>query len=152
MPLLERDRFGGVDTGRTSAHLTYVTDLRLHQMVKRFGPSHAQAAWDAGRAAINVIDDNIREEEIDCDFAWVPGYLHAPRDDSSRSLGKQLRQDVQLAAEFGLEACYLDSVPFMGTAGVRFANQATGFIRSNIWRACWNTFPGQNATFSKAPR
>ena len=27
--LLERDRLGYVDTGLTTAHLTYVTDLRL---------------------------------------------------------------------------------------------------------------------------
>jgi len=31
--LLERDRFGCCDTGHTTAHLTYVTDERLHRLV-----------------------------------------------------------------------------------------------------------------------
>jgi monoamine oxidase len=35
--LLERGRFAGADTGHTTAHLTYVTDERLHHLVKVFG-------------------------------------------------------------------------------------------------------------------
>lgn len=43
--LLERDRFGVGETGHTTAHLTCVTDARLHELVKTFGRDHAQAAW-----------------------------------------------------------------------------------------------------------
>src|SRR6185369_2699981 len=50
--LIERDRCAQLDTGNTTAHLTMVTDLRLPQLVKRFGRDHAQAVWDAGLAAI----------------------------------------------------------------------------------------------------
>src|SRR5437762_10485 len=53
--LLERDRFASADTGHTSAHLTYVTDLRLSELVRYFGRNHAQAVWDAGIAAITQI-------------------------------------------------------------------------------------------------
>ncbi len=35
--LLERGAFASVDTGHTTAHLTYVTDLRLSELVKNFG-------------------------------------------------------------------------------------------------------------------
>src|SRR5262245_36278794 len=64
--LFERDRLGGVDTRLTTAHLTYVTDARLHTLVSRFGRDAAQAAWDAGRAAMEQIRQNVRDEEIDC--------------------------------------------------------------------------------------
>ena len=60
------------------AHLTMVTDERLSALVKRFGRDHAQAAWDAGLAAIAQIDSIVADLELACDFAWVPGYLHAP--------------------------------------------------------------------------
>src|SRR5438105_4923560 len=53
--LLERDRCGSHDTGHTTAHLTHVTDLRLHKLVDTFGRDHAQAVWDAGLAAMNQI-------------------------------------------------------------------------------------------------
>lgn len=41
--LLERDRIGFVDTGLTTAHLTYVTDLRPAKLVRRFGADAASA-------------------------------------------------------------------------------------------------------------
>jgi glycine/D-amino acid oxidase-like deaminating enzyme/nitrite reductase/ring-hydroxylating ferredoxin subunit len=122
--LIERDRCGGGDTGHTTAHLTFVTDLRLHQLVDRFGRDHARAAWDAGRAAINQIHENVQREDLACDFAWVPGYQHVPRGDANRNEVKQLQRDAQLAGDLGFDAEFVDSIPFVETAGVRFANQA----------------------------
>jgi glycine/D-amino acid oxidase-like deaminating enzyme len=75
--LLERGRCADVDTAHTSAHLTMVTDTRLTELVSRVGRTHAQAVWDAGRAAIAQIDEIACEHEIDCGFKWVDGYLHA---------------------------------------------------------------------------
>ena len=113
-----------MDTSHTTAHLTFVTDLRLNKLVRRFGRDHAQAAWDAGRAAVNQIHDIVREEELECEFAPVPGYLHAPWGNSSSSERKQLEKDAQLAIELGFDAEFLDSIPFIENAGVRFSNQA----------------------------
>jgi glycine/D-amino acid oxidase-like deaminating enzyme len=76
--LLERERCAEIDTGHTTAHLSMVTDRRLADLVKTFGRDHAQAVWDAGLAAIAQIDAIVGEADIACDFAWVPGYLHAP--------------------------------------------------------------------------
>jgi glycine/D-amino acid oxidase-like deaminating enzyme/nitrite reductase/ring-hydroxylating ferredoxin subunit len=122
--LLERDRCGGGDTGHTTAHLTFVTDLRLHELVDRFGRNHAQATWDAGRAAMDQIDEIVKNEDLTCDFARVPGYLHARRGDGGSRALKQLTRDAQLAEELGFEAKKLDAVPFFETEGVRFADQA----------------------------
>jgi glycine/D-amino acid oxidase-like deaminating enzyme/nitrite reductase/ring-hydroxylating ferredoxin subunit len=118
--LLERSRFGGGDTGHTTAHLTHVTDERLPDLVKRFGVDHARAAWDAGRASMEQVHALVHAEGIDCDFAWVPGYLHAPPGQP----GDDLKEDAERAAELGFEARYLDVVPVAGTPGVRFARQA----------------------------
>src|SRR6478735_897515 len=75
--LIERERVASIDTGHTTAHLTYVTDLQLQELGRNFGNDHAQAAWDAGAAAIDEIERIVREERIDCEFARVPAYLHA---------------------------------------------------------------------------
>ncbi|MFN7984577.1 MAG: FAD-binding oxidoreductase [Vicinamibacterales bacterium] len=77
--VLERGRCLRADTGHTTAHLTMVTDARLSQLVSSLGRSHAQAVWDAGLAAINTIDEIVRALALDAGFAWVDGYLHAPR-------------------------------------------------------------------------
>src|ERR1043166_4129853 len=74
--LIERERVASVDTGHTTAHLTYVTDVQLHELAKNFGQDHAQAAWDAGAAAIDEIERIVAEEQSDCEFTRVPSYVH----------------------------------------------------------------------------
>src|SRR2546423_13495127 len=75
--LIERNQCACCDTGHTTAHLTCVTDARLYHLVKVFGRDAAKAFWEAGLAAIDQIDKIVRDRRIDCDFKWVPGYLHA---------------------------------------------------------------------------
>ena len=74
--LIERERVASIDTGHTTAHLTFVTDVGLHELADNFGDDHAQAAWDAGTAAIDEIERIVQEEEIQCEFTRAPGYLH----------------------------------------------------------------------------
>jgi glycine/D-amino acid oxidase-like deaminating enzyme/nitrite reductase/ring-hydroxylating ferredoxin subunit len=122
--LLERERLAARDSGHTTAHLTHVTDARLHELVKDFGCDHARAVWDAGAAAIDEIERVVREENIECEFSRVPGYLHAPVSGGQTDERPKLKKDAKLANEFGLSAAYLDRVPFINTPGVRFSDQA----------------------------
>ena len=122
--LLERARCATVDTGHTTAHLTMVTDTPLSELVRTFGREHAQAAWDAGLAAIGQIDKIVREESIECEFAWVPGYLHAVRDRSRPSKQIDFQDEAQLACDLGFDAAFDANVPLMGGPGVRFEDQA----------------------------
>jgi len=121
--LLERERCAEIDTGHTSAHLTMVTDLRATDLVNNFGRDHAQAAWDAGLAAIEQIASAVADLEIDCDFAWVPGFLHAPIGDG-RADARSFREEAALATALGFDADFVDQVPFVGGPGVRFNGQA----------------------------
>src|SRR5256885_2005235 len=75
--LLERQRCAAADTGHTTAHLTYVTDERLHHLVKVFGKDAAKAFWEAGVEAIDRISEIVRAKKMECEFSWVPGFLHA---------------------------------------------------------------------------
>jgi glycine/D-amino acid oxidase-like deaminating enzyme/nitrite reductase/ring-hydroxylating ferredoxin subunit len=122
--LLERGRCGGADTGHTTAHLTYVTDERLNQLVKFFGADAARAFWEAGAAAIDQIHQLVRDHEIDCDFKWVPGFLHGRLDGDSKDEREGLMQDAELARKFGFDATFMEAAPPAGRPGVQFANQA----------------------------
>jgi len=123
--VLERDRCAGVDTGHTSAHLTMVTDVRLGDLVKRFGRDHARAVWDASLAAIATIDELFREHASDARFEWVDGYLHSPvTGDKVGPENESLKEDAILAADLGFDAEYVETVPLMGRPGIRFTNQA----------------------------
>ncbi len=123
--VIERSRCMGGDTGYTTAHVTAVTDLRLSALRKSFGDDHARAAWDAGFAAIAQIDECVRTEAIDCDFAWVPGYLYANGGAESRPADlKALAAEAETATELGFDASYVERIPFVNRPGVRFEGQA----------------------------
>ena len=122
--VLERGKCGEIDTGHTTAHLTMVTDQRLSELVRRFGRSHAQAVWDAGRAAIAQIEQIAGDNEIDCAFSWVDGYLHAPNGETAEDAAESFREDATNARELGFDAEFLEDVPFAGGAGIRFPDQA----------------------------
>src|SRR5882762_5329294 len=44
--LIERAGCASIDTGHTTAHLTCVTDARLHELVDDFGKDRARAVWE----------------------------------------------------------------------------------------------------------
>jgi glycine/D-amino acid oxidase-like deaminating enzyme/nitrite reductase/ring-hydroxylating ferredoxin subunit len=121
--VLERDRLGGGDTGRTTAHLTAVTDRRISTLIKSFGRQTTSLVWQAGTAAINTIEAISQAEEIDCEFGRIPGYLHAsltgPGDES-----RDLRSEAEAARGLGIDATYVSAVPRLGVPGVRYSNQA----------------------------
>jgi glycine/D-amino acid oxidase-like deaminating enzyme/nitrite reductase/ring-hydroxylating ferredoxin subunit len=122
--VLERDRCARIDTGHTTAHVTMVTDVRLSELVKAFGREHAQAAWDAGLAAVAQIDEIIQREQIDCRFAWVPNYVHAPRAAAATVEDVDFREEAALASDLGFDATFVPDVPFIGRPGVRYDGQA----------------------------
>ena len=121
--VLERARCADIDTGHTSAHLTMVTDMALTKLVSSFGRDHAQAVWDAGCAAIAQIDALVRDEDIDCDFDWVPGYLHAVEERREVD-AESLREEAALASELGFDATFVDDVPLVRGPGVMLKDQA----------------------------
>jgi glycine/D-amino acid oxidase-like deaminating enzyme/nitrite reductase/ring-hydroxylating ferredoxin subunit len=122
--LIERDRVVSIDTGHTTAHLTYITDVGLQELAHDFGNDHAQAAWDAGAAAIDEIERILQDEDIQCGFTRVPAYVHVCSDDLSKKHISSLKKEAKLAAKLGFDAIYLESAPYFNLPAVRFPNQA----------------------------
>ncbi|MGV3774378.1 MAG: FAD-dependent oxidoreductase [Verrucomicrobiales bacterium] len=121
--LLEKDTVGGVDSSHTTAHLTYVTDEQLSSLAQDFGNDHARAAWDAGAAAIGQIYENIEREGIECEFRWIPVWLHAPLEDKKDVLDS-LKEDARLANNFGFRAEFESIAPVVNVPGVKFHQNA----------------------------
>jgi glycine/D-amino acid oxidase-like deaminating enzyme/nitrite reductase/ring-hydroxylating ferredoxin subunit len=121
--LIERQRCASADTGHTTAHLTYVTDTRLHEVVKAFGKDAARAFWEAGAVANDEIYRIVQEERIDCEFKWVPGFLHQSLNEPERD-DESLREDAKLAKELGFAAEFINKVPYADRPGVKFRHQA----------------------------
>ncbi len=148
--LIERERVASIDTGHTTAHLTYITDVELLELARNFGDDHAQAAWDAGAAAIDEIESIVREEEIECEFRRVPGYLHLRVGESSKKEVSSLKKEADVAAKLGFDAVYLKSIPYFNLPGVRFANQAKFHPRKYLRSLVEKIAGGGSQVFEKS--
>ncbi|OAM89649.1 hypothetical protein AW736_12180 [Termitidicoccus mucosus] len=125
--LLERGRCAEGDTGHTSAHLTAVTDMRLHTLISDFGEAAARTVWDAGMSAVALIADVVARENIKCDFSLQNGYLHAPaRSDDGALAGavSELQLEAEAAKQLGIPVESVGRVPLFATPGIRFSGQA----------------------------
>lgn len=123
--IFDRGRVAERDSGHTSAHLTMVSDRRLSSLVRSWGRDRARAVWEAGLTAIERIDSIVRAEQIDCDFQYVPGYLHAVDGDAERDGGPNaFEQEAALAIDLGFDAAFLDDMPFIGGPAAMFERQA----------------------------
>jgi glycine/D-amino acid oxidase-like deaminating enzyme/nitrite reductase/ring-hydroxylating ferredoxin subunit len=142
--LIERERVASIDTGHTTAHLTYVTDVELRELARNFGEDHAQAAWDAGVAAIDEIERIVGEEMIECEYTRVPAYLHVCAGGSSKKEAPSLKKEAELAAKLGFDAVYLESVPYFDLPAARFANQAKFHPRKYL-RSLVKKIPGNGS-------
>ncbi len=123
--LIDREKVASADTARTTAHLTYVTDERLHQLVSKFGADAARKFWEGGQVAIDTIERIVEETGNDAEFVRVPGYLHArigreldPKDVQA------LRKDAELARSFGFDATFTEIAPYSAMPAVQFSQQA----------------------------
>lgn len=148
--LIERERVASIDTGHTTAHLTYVTDVQLQELSDNFGNDHAQAAWDAGAAAIEEIERIVQEEAIQCESTRVPGYLHVCIDGFSDKEVSSLKKEARLAAKLGFDATYLERVPHFSVPGVRFPNQAKFHPRKYLRSLVMKLAGGGSHVFEKS--
>jgi glycine/D-amino acid oxidase-like deaminating enzyme/nitrite reductase/ring-hydroxylating ferredoxin subunit len=121
--VLEKNRIGGGETGHTSAHLTYVTDLRPTELIQNFGADAARLTWQAGAAAIDWIERNVEELGINCGFHRVPGFLTASLTSNSDE-ARSLKDEAKAARQLGFTATYQDAGSILGKPAVSFPNQA----------------------------
>jgi len=87
--VLDRGTIAGGETARTTAHLTWMLDDRFFDLEKLFGEEKTRLAAQSHAAAIDYIEQIIHEEDIDCDFERVDGYLFVPPHTSQEVLDNE---------------------------------------------------------------
>jgi glycine/D-amino acid oxidase-like deaminating enzyme/nitrite reductase/ring-hydroxylating ferredoxin subunit len=96
--VLEKGAVGGGNTGRTTAHLASALDDRYSELLRLHGEAKARLVAHSHASAIDLIGAVTREEEIDCDFERLSGYLFAAAGDE-----RLLDEELEAARRVGLE-------------------------------------------------
>jgi glycine/D-amino acid oxidase-like deaminating enzyme len=88
--VLDDGAIGGGMTQRTTAHLTNAVDDRYFEIERMHGEQAARVVAQSHTAAIDRIEQTAADEEIDCDFERVDGFLFVPPDASHEPLDREL--------------------------------------------------------------
>jgi glycine/D-amino acid oxidase-like deaminating enzyme/nitrite reductase/ring-hydroxylating ferredoxin subunit len=98
--LLEDGSLGGGETMATTAHLVTALDDRYFELERLHGLDGAKLAAESHGSAIDTVERIVHDEDIDCEFERLDGYLFAPpgdsTDDLQRELGAALRAGVRV--------------------------------------------------------
>lgn len=121
--LLERDLIGCGDTAHTTAHLTYMTDMRLSKLVRTAGEERALISWMAGFRAMEKIRSTAAALIEDVELVEVPGYLVAAESADMAAEVPLLKKECEMMQGMGFEVLYLDEIPPTGRPGLRFERQ-----------------------------
>ena len=88
--VLDDGQIGGGMTGRTTAHLTNAFDDRYAEVEKLHGLEGSRLTAASHTAAIDKVEEIVRNENIECDFERVDGFLFAAPPDTEEVLDKEL--------------------------------------------------------------
>jgi glycine/D-amino acid oxidase-like deaminating enzyme/nitrite reductase/ring-hydroxylating ferredoxin subunit len=109
--VLDDGPIGGGESGRTTAHLSNAIDDRYSEMIRIHGLEGARLAAASHSAAIDLIERMCSEEQLDCDFRRVDGYLFLGPEQSPEIL----QQELEAAHQAGLnEVEWLERAPLVG--------------------------------------
>ena len=87
--VVEDGFIGSGETGRTTAHLTCALDDRYYYLESTFGKEASKLAAESHSKAIDEIEKNINDLNIDCSFKRVNGYLFLHPSDKKENLKKE---------------------------------------------------------------
>jgi glycine/D-amino acid oxidase-like deaminating enzyme/nitrite reductase/ring-hydroxylating ferredoxin subunit len=88
--VLDDGAIGGGMTGRTTAHLSNAYDDRYVEIERLHGAESARLTAESHTAAIDKIHEIVSQEQIDCEFEWVDGFLFGATPDDVELLDNEL--------------------------------------------------------------
>jgi glycine/D-amino acid oxidase-like deaminating enzyme/nitrite reductase/ring-hydroxylating ferredoxin subunit len=121
--VIEDGLIGSGETGRTTAHLVNALDDRYYELENIFGEEKTFLAAESHTAAINYIESIVKQENINCNFERVDGYLFLHSSDKNENLDKELKA----ASKAGLNISSVSEIPglkLIDGPALKFANQA----------------------------
>jgi glycine/D-amino acid oxidase-like deaminating enzyme/nitrite reductase/ring-hydroxylating ferredoxin subunit len=129
--VFEAGTIGSGVSGRTSAHLTQVLDIRFHQLAKKVGDAACADIARSCREAIDFIEHTAIDQEIDCDFKRVPGFLYAQTSKEAEVLERERTACLRagIAAQWGRSI----PLPFDLAGVLEFPNQARFHPRAFVY-------------------
>jgi len=120
--VIDANRIAKGVSGHTTAKITSQHALKYYRMINAVGEERARQYAQANQAAIDFIENTIRENNISCDFKRVPAYVFT----QDYGYIQKLEDETKAAQKLGLPAEYTDTLdlPFGIEGAMKFSDQA----------------------------
>ncbi|KAJ9508168.1 hypothetical protein QJQ45_021566, partial [Haematococcus lacustris] len=99
--VIEARTRGSGQTGRSSAHIMQWVDNSYHRLESKYGKTNSKLVAESMSAAIDLIEKVVKDENLHCSFARVPGYLFPAEYNDKKHL-KELDQELEACHRAGL--------------------------------------------------
>lgn len=106
--IAEAQNLGFGTTGGTTAHLNTIFDTSYDEVIKNFGEDNAKLLARAGEEAMQLIKDNITDNNIDCTYKVLDGYIFSVEENQDAMLEKM----VEATQKVGLPISFTNESPF----------------------------------------
>ena len=122
--VLERDKLGSKVSGNTTAKITSQHGLFYDYLVSTYGVDYAGKYLESNEKAIHDIEQNVREEKINCHFEKQSNYVYT----THKKEVDFLKQEQDALQKIGFSSIYSENpIPLPITsilASIEFPNQA----------------------------
>jgi glycine/D-amino acid oxidase-like deaminating enzyme/nitrite reductase/ring-hydroxylating ferredoxin subunit len=126
--LIDRGPLLGGMTSRTTAHLAPICDDGLSELVKVRGEELGRGFQQSQAAAVDRIEQHVKELGIDCDFRRLDGFLFPAAWMDEEEAARTCAEEYKAAGKVGATAEHGKGVPLKGHESapvLRYPNQAT---------------------------
>lgn len=109
-------------TENTTAKITSQHGLIYNYLEVTFGTEFAKLYLESNEKAINLIEDIIKKENIDCEFERTDNCIYT----CTEEYHQRIKDEVETVRRLGLEAEQIEKakLPFEIKSGIKFPNQA----------------------------
>ncbi|HEX8517455.1 MAG TPA: FAD-dependent oxidoreductase [Bacteroidia bacterium] len=120
--VVEDGFIGSGETGRTTAQFVTALDDRYYNMEEIFGKDQTKLIAESHAAAIDLVERIVKEENIDCGFRILEGYLFLHNSDDPGNLVKE----YDALKRCGFEVDMLGETPGLTNSirSIRYPRQA----------------------------
>lgn len=87
--VVEAEGIGSGTTGYSSNHLTTDIDFGYRNVKKKFSEEAMKMVAESRVKAIDLLEEIIKKEQINCDFSRTPGFLYAEKEENVKNVEEE---------------------------------------------------------------
>lgn len=119
--LVDSDKIGFGSSGRNTGKITSQHGIIYSKLNKKYGIESATSYYEINNKALDLIENIIKENNIDCSFERLPAYIFT----GDENYIEELKEEYNICKKLGIDCSYHDTldIPLSVKGALSFNNQ-----------------------------